>query len=86
MSNNNMTNRSINLSSTTINIIIIFLVLSPGPGCPSNPLDFGLCLDAIMKSNVPLLGICLGHQGLCHAYGGIVRKNVKRAWKISINH
>ena len=50
------------------------IVLSPGPGSPDREEDFGLCLDAICRSTVPLLGICLGHQGLAHAYGGRVSK------------
>lgn len=50
------------------------IVLSPGPGSPDREEDFGMCLDAICKSTVPLLGICLGHQGLAHAYGGRVSK------------
>lgn len=51
------------------------IVLSPGPGDPSVAADFGLCMDAIQRSDVPLLGVCLGHQGLALAYGG----NVTRA-------
>ena len=50
------------------------IVLSPGPGSPDNSLDFGLCYDAILKSRVPLFGVCLGHQGLAYAYGGKVVK------------
>ena len=50
------------------------IVLSPGPGSVSNHADFGLCREAIMKSNVPLLGVCLGHQGIAHVFGLTVER------------
>ena len=50
------------------------IVISPGPGSPDNPKDFGLCKDAILLANVPVFGVCLGHQGIAHAYGGNVVK------------
>lgn len=46
------------------------IVISPGPGHPAHPSDFGLCQEAIAKSEVPLLGVCLGHQGIALGCGG----------------
>ncbi len=48
------------------------IVISPGPGRPENPKDFGICRQAIQYAQVPLLGVCLGHQGLGYGYGGTV--------------
>jgi para-aminobenzoate synthetase len=50
------------------------IVISPGPGRPDEPDDFGVCADAIRRAEVPLLGVCLGHQGICSAYGGRVER------------
>ncbi|EFA71873.1 aminodeoxychorismate synthase, component I [Cylindrospermopsis raciborskii CENA303] len=48
------------------------IVISPGPGRPENLKDFGICHQAIQNTKVPLLGVCLGHQGLGNEYGGKV--------------
>ena len=48
------------------------IVISPGPGRPDRPQDFGVCADAIRLAAVPLLGVCLGHQGLVSVLGGAV--------------
>ena len=53
------------------------IVLSPGPGDPRVPEDFGICADAIRLAaarRIPLLGVCLGHQGIGHAFGARVRR------------
>ena len=42
------------------------IVLSPGPGRPERWHDFGVCADILRSSPVPVLGVCLGHQGLGH--------------------
>jgi para-aminobenzoate synthetase len=49
------------------------LILSPGPGRPEQPSDFGICADALRHATTPVLGVCLGHQGLAHVWGGTVR-------------
>ena len=50
------------------------IVISPGPGRPARARDFGICADVIasFSGRVPLLGICLGHQGIVHGLGGRV--------------
>lgn len=47
------------------------IILSPGPGRPE---DAGVCLDVLstMSMKIPTLGVCLGHQAICIAYGGDV--------------
>lgn len=46
-----------------------YIVISPGPGKPS---DAGICEKAIVHfaGKVPILGVCLGHQAICEAFGG----------------
>ncbi len=48
------------------------IVLSPGPGHPARWHDFGVCSDILRASEIPVLGICLGHQGLGHVLSGLV--------------
>ncbi len=47
------------------------IILSPGPGRPA---DAGICEEAALKlsGKVPILGVCLGHQAICEAFGGVV--------------
>jgi para-aminobenzoate synthetase len=51
------------------------IVLSPGPGRPERWHDFGVCRDILRYSEIPVLGICLGHQGI----GNLLRGGVSRA-------
>ncbi len=48
------------------------VVVSPGPGRPDVPRDFGISASAIRDSGMAVLGVCLGHQGLCHLHGADV--------------
>jgi len=48
------------------------LVLSPGPGTPGDRADFAVGRDLLLQGEVPVLGVCLGMQGLALAYGGAV--------------
>ncbi len=48
------------------------IVLSPGPGRPDRPGDFGICSLALRLTTVPILGVCLGHQGMALAEGGFL--------------
>ncbi|HET9197322.1 MAG TPA: aminodeoxychorismate synthase component I [Solirubrobacterales bacterium] len=50
------------------------VVLSPGPGRPERARDFGVCAEAIRRCRRPLLGVCLGMQGLGWAEGGTVER------------
>ncbi|MDR2070958.1 MAG: aminodeoxychorismate/anthranilate synthase component II [Treponema sp.] len=47
------------------------IVISPGPGKPA---DAGVCVEAVryFAGKVPLLGVCLGHQAICEAFGAVV--------------
>ena len=50
------------------------IVISPGPGHPANKKYFGICTQVITELGplTPILGVCLGHQGIVHAFGGKV--------------
>ncbi len=50
------------------------IVISPGPGNPHNPADIGTCIDIIKRfgPEIPILGVCLGHQAIAVAYGARV--------------
>jgi para-aminobenzoate synthetase len=48
------------------------VVISPGPGRPEHARDVGVSLDALCRAEVPVLGVCLGHQALAYVAGGTV--------------
>ncbi|KAI7822426.1 ADC synthase [Kickxella alabastrina] len=55
------------------------IIISPGPGNPLCKSDFGICHDLIRSSGSfegPILGVCLGHQGIAAAFGGYIRQCV----------
>jgi para-aminobenzoate synthetase len=46
------------------------IIISPGPGRPSHASDMGIVLEAIRRNpDVPILGVCLGHQAIGYVYG-----------------
>ncbi len=47
------------------------IILSPGPGYPK---DAGVCEEVVKKlqGRIPILGVCLGHQGICEVYGAVI--------------
>jgi len=48
------------------------IVISPGPGTPEDARYFGVCTAILqhLSCEIPTLGVCLGHQGIIHAFGG----------------
>ena len=62
------------------------IIISPGPGAPDDPTYFGICAEVIevMGKTTPLLGVCLGLQGIAHVFGGdVVRASVPMHGKVS---
>lgn len=47
------------------------IILSPGPGRPDQA---GVCEEVVRQlgSDIPILGVCLGHQAICEAYGAVI--------------
>jgi len=48
------------------------IVISPGPGRPDRERDFGISARAVLDSDLPVLGVCLGHQGIAQLFGAKV--------------
>ncbi|MEA2192704.1 MAG: para-aminobenzoate synthetase, partial [Solirubrobacteraceae bacterium] len=53
------------------------IVVSPGPGRPERERDLGIGGAALTQGEVPVLGVCLGHQGLAHVRGGSVVRSAE---------
>ena len=69
------------------------LVISPGPGHPANLIDFegsARVLDAALapRSNLPVFGVCLGHQGIALSLGGevVAAPEAKHGWRSPLRH
>ena len=66
------------------------IIISPGPGSPDDEHYFGICAAVIREigPSTPLLGVCLGMQGIVHVFGGkVVKAQLPMHGKISpINH
>ncbi len=63
------------------------VILSPGPGHPDEPADFAVGREVLRAATRPVLGVCLGMQGLVTAYGGTVDRDVPAHGEVSrINH
>ena len=62
------------------------IIISPGPGAPDDPAYFGICAEVIevMGKTTPLLGVCLGMQGIAQVFGGhVVRASIPMHGKTS---
>lgn len=64
------------------------VVLSPGPGHPAREADFGICHEVLARTKLPILGVCLGHQGINCFYGGTVDRAPKpvHGYRARISH
>jgi anthranilate synthase component 2 len=56
------------------------IIISPGPGSPDNKRYFGICSSIIREigPKTPLLGVCLGHQGIIQAFGGEINRAARQ--------
>ncbi|HID42424.1 MAG TPA: aminodeoxychorismate/anthranilate synthase component II [Archaeoglobaceae archaeon] len=50
------------------------IIISPGPGSPEKKRDIGNCPEIIRKSEIPILGVCLGHQTIAYVFGGEIKR------------
>lgn len=62
------------------------IIISPGPGSPDDEKYFGICAQVIeeLGSSIPVLGVCLGMQGIVHVFGGkVIKAHLPMHGKIS---
>ncbi|NJE07485.1 aminodeoxychorismate/anthranilate synthase component II [Thermococcus sp. M39] len=59
------------------------IIISPGPGSPDRRRDVGNSPEIVLEAEVPVLGVCLGHQIIAHAFGGRVGRVFPRHGKAS---
>ena len=66
------------------------IVISPGPGTPDDERYFGICKEVIQElgPTTPILGVCLGHQGIISCFGGKVINagNVRHGKTSQVKH
>ncbi|MFW6639896.1 aminodeoxychorismate synthase component I [Nocardiopsis algeriensis] len=64
------------------------IVISPGPGHPARPRDFGVSARVLADAEVPVLGVCLGHQGIALGEGAQVvpAKAARHGYLESVRH
>jgi para-aminobenzoate synthetase len=64
------------------------VILSPGPGRPDKDSDFGFNSKLIREANIPILGVCLGHQGIGTSFGAKIMHapNIKHGQVSQISH
>ena len=66
------------------------IVISPGPGTPDDERYFGICKEVIqdLGPTTPILGVCLGHQGIISCFGGKVINagNVRHGKTSQVKH
>lgn len=64
------------------------IILSPGPGTPQREADFGFNARLIREVNIPIFGICLGHQGIGTSFGAniIHAPNIKHGQICQVHH